>query len=121
MFYQLLINKRESTDLKHLNDSNVFIEYSTEMDNIFKNTEEYNPNKRLKILIAFNDMIAHMLNNKNLNAIVTELFIRGIKLNMSLAFILESYFATPKKFLFIDVTLASDNLLRFRENILERT
>ena len=68
---QLLINKRESTGLKCLNDSKAFIEYSNDMDNIYKNIEEYNPNKKRKILIVFDDMIAHMLSNKNVNPIVT--------------------------------------------------
>ena len=62
--YQLLINKRESTGLKHLNDFKVFIKYSSDMDDIYKNNDEYNPNKKRKILIAFDDTIADMLNNK---------------------------------------------------------
>ena len=66
------------------------------MDNIYKNIEEYNPNKKRKILIVFDDMIADMLNNKNLNPIVTELFIRGRKLHISLVFIPQSYFVVPK-------------------------
>ena len=66
------------------------------MDNIYKNIEEYNPNKKRKIFVAFDDMVADMLNNKKLNPIVTELFIRGRKLNISLAFITQSYFAVPK-------------------------
>ena len=57
------------------------------MDNIYKNIEEYNPNKKRKILIVFDDTIADMLSNKKLNPIVTELFIRGRKLNISLVFI----------------------------------
>ena len=57
------------------------------MDDIYKNIEEYNPNKELKILIAFDDMIADMLSNKYLNPIVTELFIRERKLNIFLVFI----------------------------------
>ena len=57
------------------------------MDDIYKNIEEYNPNKKRKILIAFDDMISDMLNNKKLNPIVTQLFIRGKKLNISLVFI----------------------------------
>ena len=60
------------------------------MDDIYKNIEEYNPNKKRKILIAFDDMIADMLNCKILNTAVTELFIRGRKLNISLVFISES-------------------------------
>ena len=57
------------------------------MDDIYKNIEEYNPNKKQKILTVFNDMIADMLSNQKLNPIVTELFIRGRKLNISLVFI----------------------------------
>ena len=69
--YQFLIKKRENTGLKHFNDSKVFIEYLNTIDNIYKNIEEYNPNNKRKILIAFDDMIADMLSNKNLNPIVT--------------------------------------------------
>ena len=94
--YQLLINKRESTGLKHFNDSKAFIEHSNDMDDIHKNIEEYNPNKKRKILIVFDDMIPDMLTNKNLNLVVRELFIRGKKLNISLVFILKSYFAVVK-------------------------
>ena len=71
--YQLLINKRESTGLKYLNDSKAFIEYSNDLDDIYQNIEEYNPNKKLKILIVFDDMIADTFSNKKLNQIVTEL------------------------------------------------
>ena len=66
------------------------------MDDIYKNIEGYNPNKKRKILIVFDNMIADMLSNKKLNPIVTELFIRGRKLNISLVFITQSYFAVPK-------------------------
>ena len=62
--YQLLINKRESTGLNHLNDFKIFIEYSNDMDDIYKNIEEYNPNKKHKILIVFDDLIADMPSNK---------------------------------------------------------
>ena len=82
--YQLLINKRESAGLRYLNDSESFIEYSNDMDDIYKNIEECNPNKKRKMLIVFDDMIADMLSNKKLNPIVTELLIRGRKLNISL-------------------------------------
>ena len=63
---QLLINKRKSTGLKYLNDSKAFVEYSNDMD-IYKNIEEYSPNKNRKILIVFDNMIADMLSNKKLN------------------------------------------------------
>ena len=94
--YQLLIKKRESTDLKYLSDSKAFIEYSNNMNDIYKNIEEYNPNKKRKILIVFDDMTVGMLSNRKFNTIVTELFVRGRKLNISLVFIAEYYFAVPK-------------------------
>ena len=94
--YQFLINKRESTGLRHFNDPKAFIEYSNDMQDVYKNINYYNPNKENKILIVFDDMIADMINNKKLNSIVTELFIRGRKLNISLVFITQSYFKVPK-------------------------
>ena len=66
------------------------------MDVIYKNIEEQNLNKKCKILIIFDDMIADVIINKNLNSVVTELFIRDRKLNISLVFITKSYFAQPK-------------------------
>ena len=94
--YQYLINKRESVGLKHFNDLKAFIEYSNDMHSIYKNIDNYNLNKENKILIVFDDMIADMINNKKLNSIVTELFIRCRKLNISLVFISQSYFKVPK-------------------------
>ena len=70
-----------------MNDSKTFIEHSNDMDDTYKNIEGYNPNKKHKILIVFDDIIADMLSNKNLTPIVTELFIRGRKWNISLVFI----------------------------------
>ena len=66
------------------------------MDDIYKNFKEHNPNKKPKILIIFTNMIADMLSNKKLNPIVTVLFIRGRRLNISHVFIAQSYFAVPK-------------------------
>ena len=94
--YQFLINKRESTGLRHFNDPKAFIEYSNDMQDVYKNINEYNEDKERKILIVFDDMIADMINNKKINSIVTELFIRGRKLNISLVFITQSYFKVPK-------------------------
>ena len=90
--YQFLINQRESTGSNHLNYSKVFIEYLNHVDDIYKNIEEYNPSKKRKILIAFDDMIDDMLSNKN----ITELFIRRRKLNFSLVFVTQSYFSVLK-------------------------
>ena len=66
------------------------------MQDVYKNIDEYNVGKERKILIDFDDMIADVINNKKLNSIVTELFIRGRKSNISLAFITQSYFKVPK-------------------------
>ena len=63
------------------------------MNDIYQNIEEDSPIKKRKILIVFDDMIAGMLSNKKLNPIVTDLFIRGRKLNISLVFMTQSCFA----------------------------
>ena len=94
--YLYFINKRGSVGINHFNDPKAFTEYSNDMRNVYKNINYYNPYKENKILIVFDDMIADMINNKKLNSIVTELFIRGRKLNISLVFITQSYFKVPK-------------------------
>ena len=66
------------------------------MCDVYKTINYYNPDKENKILIVFDDMIADIINNKNLDSMVTELFIRGRKLNISLVFITQSYFKVPK-------------------------
>ena len=66
------------------------------MCDVYKNIDEYNVDKDRKILIFFDDMIANMINNKKLNSLVTKLFIRGTKLNISFVFITQSYFKVPK-------------------------
>ena len=94
--YQFLINKRKSTGLKHFNDPKAFIEHSNDIQDVYKNIEQYNIGKKRKILIAFDDMIADVVNNKKLNPVVTGLFIRGRKLNISIVFITQSYFKVSK-------------------------
>ena len=94
--YQLPINKRESTGLNNVNDSKAFIEYLNDIDDIYKNIEEYNPNKKRKILIVFDGIIASIFGSKMRDPIVTVLFIRGRKLNISLVFVTQSYFAVLK-------------------------
>ena len=94
--YQYLINKREKVGLNRYDDPKAFMEYSNDMQDVYKNIEDYNPGKKHKIIIVFDDMIADMINNKRLNAIVTKLFIRGRKLNISVVFITKSYFKVPK-------------------------
>ena len=78
--------------LNHFNDSKAFMEYSNDMQDVYENIEDYNPIKKRKILIVFDDMITDMINNNKLNPIVTELFIRGRKRNISIVFITQSYF-----------------------------
>ena len=85
--YQFLINKRESTGLKSFNNYKAYIEYPNDLDNIYKKIEEDNS----KLLIVVDDIIVDMLNNKKLNPIVTELLIRGRKLNISVVFITKKY------------------------------
>ena len=94
--YQYLINKREKVGLDHFKDPNALMEYSNDMADVYKNIENYNPGKKRKILIVFDGMIADMINNKKLNPIVTELFIKGRKLNISIVFITQSYLTVPK-------------------------
>ena len=72
------------------------MEYLNYMQDVYKNIEDYNPIKKRKVLIVFDDMIADMINNNKLNPIVTELFIRGRKLNISIVFIMQSYFKLPE-------------------------
>ena len=81
------MNKREITGLKHFNNPKSFIEYSNDMKDIYKNVNGYNEDKERKIIIVFDDMIADLINNKNLNSVVTELFISDRKLNIPLVFI----------------------------------
>ena len=85
--YQYLINKREKVGLDHFDDHKAFIEYSNDMQDAYKNIEDYSPGKKRKVLIIFDDMIADMINNKKVNPIVTKLFIRGRKRNISIVFI----------------------------------
>ena len=82
--YQYLINKRKGVGINNFNDPKTFIEYSNDMHDVYKIINDYNPNKENKILKVFDDMIADMINNKKLISIVTELIIRGRKLNISL-------------------------------------
>ena len=95
--YHYFINKREKVGLDHLEDPKAFIEYSNDMQDIYKNIEDYNPSKNRKMLIIFDDRIADIINsNKRLNPVVTENFIRGHKTNISSIFLTQSYFKVPK-------------------------
>ena len=94
--YQYLINKRENVRLDHFKDPKTYTDHSNDMQDADKNIEEYNLGKKRKVLIVFDDMSADMISNKRLNPIVTKLFIRGRKRNISIAFITQSHFKVPK-------------------------
>ena len=91
--YKHLINKREKVGLDQFK---AFMKYSNDMLVVYKNIEDYNPDKKRKVLIVFDDMIADVINNKKLNPTVTELFTRRRKINISIVFITQSYFKVPK-------------------------
>ena len=91
-----MIKKREDVGIKHFIDPSAFIEYSNTMDDVH-NIDDYNPNRKRKIMIVFDDMIADTMTNKKFQAIIKEVFIRCRKLNISLAFITQSYFSVPKE------------------------
>ena len=88
--YQYLIKIREKVGIDHHYNPRAYIEYSNDIRDVFKNINYCNRDKGNKILIVFDDMIADMIHNKKLDSIVTELFIRGRKLNISLVFVKNS-------------------------------
>ena len=108
--YEILIKKRENAGIKCLNDPNPFIECFNTMDDVYKNND-YNPSRKREILIVFDDIIADIMTNKEFKAIIRELFIRCRKLNISLAFITQSYFSVPK-----DVRINSTHYLTMKIN-----
>ena len=107
--YEYLIKNRENVGIKHLNNSKAFIECSNTMNNVYKNIDNYNPNRKRKILIVFDNMIADIMTNKKFQSIIKELFIKCRKINYSLVFITQSYFSVPK-----DVRLNSTHYLIMR-------
>ena len=100
--YRFLIKKRKDVGIKYCNDPNAFV---------YQNIDDYNPNRKRKILIVFEDMIADIMTNKTFQAIIKESFIRYGKLNISLVFITQSYFSVPK-----DVRLNSTHYLIMKIN-----
>ena len=94
--YQYLINKREQAGIKNLSDSHAFIEYSNDMNYVLEDIKNYNKNRDKKVLIIFDDMIADIMRSEKFKAIVKELFMRCRKLNISIVFITQFYFRTPK-------------------------
>ena len=109
--YEFLIKKREDAGIKHSNYSNAFIECSNIMDDVYENNDYYNPTRKTKNLIVFDDMIADIMSNKKIQVAVKELFIRCRNLNISLVFITHYYFSVPK-----DIRLNSTHYLIMKIN-----
>ena len=106
-----LIKKCEDVGIKHLNDPNALIECSNSMDDVYENIDDYNPIRKRKKVIAFDEMIADIMTNRRFQAMIKELFIRCRKLNISLVFIAQSYFSVSK-----DVRLNSAHYLIMKIN-----
>ena len=104
--YEFLIKKCKKVGTNHFNDPDAFIECSNAMDNIYENIDDYNPNRKRKTWIVFDDMIAYIMSNKKFKAMIKELFIGCRKLNISFAFVTQSLFSVPK-----DVRLNSTHYL----------
>ena len=94
--HEYLINKREQTGIKNLNDPHDFIEYSDDMNDVLDDINDCNKNRDKKVLIVFDDMIADIEYNKNFKQIIKELFYRARKINASIVFIPQSYFRALK-------------------------
>ena len=94
--YKILIKNWNDAGMKHWNDLNAFIKFSNTMDDVYENIHDCNLNKKRKIFIIFDDMIADIMTNKGFQGIIKELFIRRRKLNISIVFITQSYFSVPK-------------------------
>ena len=109
--YEYLIKKRKDAGIKHLNNPNGFIECSNTMNDVYENINDYNPIRKIKKLIVFDDMIADIMDNRKFHAIIKELLIRCRKLNISLVSITQSYFSVPK-----DVRLNSTHYLIMKIN-----
>ena len=82
--YEYLIKKCEDAGIKHVNNSNAFIECSNTVDDAYENIDDYNPIRKRKKLIVFDNMIADIMDNRRFQATIKELFIRCRKLNISL-------------------------------------
>ena len=94
--YDYLIKKREDVGIKHVNNPNAFLECSNTMDDVYKNIDDYNLIRKSKKLIAFDDMIADIMDNRIFQAIIKKLFVRCRKLSISLVFTTQYYFSVPK-------------------------
>ena len=85
--YEFLIKKHKDVGTNHFDDSNVFIECSNSLDDVYQNIDDYNPSTQRKILIVFDDMIAGIMRNKNFQAIIKELL--HLFLSLSLIFLFQ--------------------------------
>ena len=94
--HEILIKRSKNAGIKYFNDPNTFIECSNTMDDVYENIDDYNSNRKRKILIVFDDMIADIMTNKKFHTKIEELFERCRKLNISLVFIAQSCFAFLK-------------------------
>ena len=94
--YEYLIKKLEDAGIKHINNQNAFINCSNTIDDAYEHIHDYNPSRKRKILIVFDDTIADIMTNTKFQAIIKELFVRCRKLNISLVFIRQSYFSVTK-------------------------
>ena len=90
--YEYLIKNHENAGTKHLNDSKAFIEYSNTMNDVHENIDNYNSNRKRKLLIVFDDMIADIMTNIKFQSIIKDLFIRCRKPNISLVFFTVLFF-----------------------------
>ena len=81
--YKYLFNNRKNTGIKYLNDSKAFIDCSNTMNDVYENIDNYNPNRKRKILIVFDHIIADIITNKKFHSIIKELFIRCRKITQS--------------------------------------
>ena len=94
--YQLLINWKGKVGTEILKIPKGFIDYSQPIDDVYENLEDYNPKKKGRVLIVFDDMMGDMESNKKWGPIIAELFLRGKKLNIFLFSLSQSYFKVPK-------------------------
>ena len=110
--YQLLIKGREKVRIKELKNPKKFIDYSQTIGDVYENLEDLS-NKEKKMLIVFDVMIVGIKTNKKLSTIVTDIFLRGRKLKISLVFILKSYFQVPK-------TISKRHTIFYHENTYQK-
>ena len=109
--YNHLVKVRTEAGLKSLNDPFAFIQASDTMDEIYENIEDYNKERKRKVLIVFDDMISHVMSDKKAQQVLKELFIRCRKVNISLCFLTQYYFIVSK-----DVRLNCIHYIIFKLN-----